>query len=57
MNTGNSDQVVAVRNPVANFLVPVVLIRGCLAGVCCETTPMATTEVKPKETTLFLEIE
>lgn len=57
MNTVNSDQVVAVGNPVTNFLVPVVLKRGCLAGVCFETIHMTTTEVKPKKKCFFLERE
>ena len=48
MNTVNSDQIVAVGNPVVDFLVPVVLIRGCFTGVCLESTHMATVEIKPK---------
>ena len=49
MNTGNSDQVVAAGNVVTNYLVPIVLIRSCLAGMCNETIHMATPEVKPEE--------
>lgn len=50
MNTVNSDQEVAVGNIVTNFLVPVVLIRSRLAGMCYDAIHMTATEVKPKRT-------
>ena len=53
MNTGNSDQEEVIGNLVTNFLVPPVLIKSCLAGMCCETTHMTTTEVKPKKKKQF----
>lgn len=49
MNTVNSDQEVAVGNIVINFLVPVVLIRSRLAGMCYDAIHMTATEVKPIE--------
>ena len=49
MNTDNSDQIEATGNAVTNFLVPLVLIKSCLAGMCFETIHTATAEVKPKE--------
>lgn len=49
MNTDNSDHVVAIGNLVMKFLIPVVLIMSCLAGMCYVTIHMATPEVKPKE--------
>ena len=48
MDTEHSDQEVAFGNLVTNFLVPVVLIRSRLAGMCYGATYMTTTEVKPK---------
>jgi len=50
MNTVNSDQEVAVGNIVINFLVPVVLIRSRLAGMCYNAIHMTATEVKPSVT-------
>lgn len=47
--TVNSDQIVAVRNPIVNVPVPVVLIRGYFTVVCHKTILMATAEVKPKK--------
>jgi len=55
MFTDNSGQEVVVGNPVFNFLVPVVLIRSRLAGMCCEATHMTATEAKPKRTFFFSE--
>ena len=49
MFTGNFDQVVAGWNVVINVLVPTVLIRSCLTGMCYETIHVTTLEVKPKE--------
>lgn len=50
MNTVNADQEVAVGNIVTNFLVPVVLIRSRLAGMCYDAIHMTATEVKPNRT-------
>ena len=50
MNTVNSDQEVVVGNIVTNFLVPVVLIRSRLAGMCYDAIHMTATEVKPNRT-------
>lgn len=55
MITVNSDQIVAVRNQVANVLVPVVLIRGYFTAVGNKTIHMATTEVEPEKKVSFLE--
>ena len=49
MNTDNSDHVEAIGNVVLKFLIPVVLIRSCLAGMCYVIIHIATPEVKPKE--------
>lgn len=46
--TVNSNQIVAVRNPVVNVPVPDVLILCYFAVVCHKTIHMATAEVKPK---------
>lgn len=53
MITGNSDHEIAVGNPVVNFRVPVVLIRGMFTGVCLETIHMATAEFKPRDKTVL----
>lgn len=46
--TVHSNQVEAGRNPVAHWLVPVVLIHGMLAGMLNITRYMTATECKPE---------